>query len=145
MTAARIVVGVDDSASARRALAWAIDEAALLGVELDVVHAYQPPVVIVPPTMLTQPSTGRDAKERAQALVHRLASEALAQARRRPCVVETIAAEGTPGHLLAACVQPGDRLVVGSRASDRAALVLGSCSYYCVHHARCPVVVVPDR
>ena len=145
MTATRIVVGVDDSAAARRALAWAMDEAALLGVELDVVHAYQAPVVIAPPAMLARPVTGRDAKARAQSLLHRLTSEALARAGRRPAAVETIAAEGSAGHLLAACVQPGDRLVVGSRAGDGAAFVLGSCSYYCVHHARCPVVVVPDR
>ena len=31
MTVARIVVGVDDSVAARHALAWAIDEAVLLG------------------------------------------------------------------------------------------------------------------
>ena len=65
--------------------------------------------------------------------------------RRAARAVETIAAEGTPGQLLAACVQPGDRLVVGSRTGDGIVHMIGSCSYYCLHHARCPVVVVPDR
>ena len=84
MTVARIVVGVDDSVAARHALAWAIDEAVLLGAELDVVHCYQTPVTIVPPTMLARPTTSSDAKARAHALVGRLASEALARAARRP-------------------------------------------------------------
>jgi nucleotide-binding universal stress UspA family protein len=39
-----------------------------------------------------------------------------------------------------------DRLVVGSRGRGAvAAAMLGSVSQACVRHARCPVVVVPDR
>jgi nucleotide-binding universal stress UspA family protein len=73
--ALRIVVGVDDSGSARRALRWAIDEAAMLDAELDVVHAYTEPVVIVPAPLAGIPATTPDRKGRAEALLHRLTSE----------------------------------------------------------------------
>ena len=44
----RIVTGVDGSDASHHALAWAIDEAARWGAQLDVVHAWDVPFVVVP-------------------------------------------------------------------------------------------------
>ncbi len=145
MTTRRIVVGIDDSGSARRALRWAIDEAAMLDAELDVVHAYTEPVVVVPAPLVGAPPAVADSKGRAKALLHRLTSEALACAPHRPRAVQELAVEGHPGRTLVSCAHTGDVLVVGSRGhSALASVTLGSCSNYCVHHACCPVIVVPS-
>ena len=116
----------------------------MLDAELDVVHAYTEPVVVVSAPLLASPPTGPDSKGRAEALVHRLTSEALACAPQRPRAVQELAVEGHPGRALVGCTQSGDVLVVGSRGhSALASVTLGSCSNYCVHHARCPVIVIP--
>ena len=42
----RVVVGVDGSENSRRALAWALDEARVRNACLDVVHTWEPPLVV---------------------------------------------------------------------------------------------------
>ena len=48
-SAKRFVVGFDGSDDSRRALRWAVAEAAMWEAELDVVHAWHLPFAIVPP------------------------------------------------------------------------------------------------
>jgi nucleotide-binding universal stress UspA family protein len=55
-TTTRIVVGIDASEHALRALRWARDEARLRGATLEVVHAYPPPEVMLMPALVTLPS-----------------------------------------------------------------------------------------
>jgi nucleotide-binding universal stress UspA family protein len=140
----RIVVGVDDSSNARRALGWALEEAALLGVELDVVHVYSLPVILMPAPVAAPTIDPDDYKWAATDLLQRLTSEAVAVAARRPPAIQQIAVDGQPARTLVTCSKPGDRLVVGSRGRGAvSSVLLGSVSHYCVHHAQCPVVVVP--
>lgn len=45
----------------------------------------------------------------------------------------------------AEAAEDNDLLVVGSRGGGLARLILGSISSQVVHHAQCPVVVVPEN
>ena len=140
-----VVVGIDDSSTARRALRWAMAEAAGLGVELDVVHVYSVPVVLTPPLRIPPTSTEADREHDAYELLGRLTSEALAVSAKHPPDIQRIAVQGTqPGRVLVTCAKPDDVLVVGSRGRGPvASSLLGSASHYCVHHAPCRVVVIP--
>lgn len=136
----RIVVGVDGSETARRALAWAIAEARLRQAELDVVHAWQMPnlggelysVTLEPEAFeeagrstLAEAMKGQDlsglVREVRPLLVHAGAAAAILQA-----------SEGA------------DLIVVGSRGRGGfTELLLGSVSHQVAHHARGVVVIVP--
>ena len=141
-----VVVGIDDSGTARQALRWAVEEAAALGVELDVIHVYSVPVVLTPPPLIPPTSARDDHEQKAKELLARLTAEALAGAAKRSPAVEQIAVEGVqPGRVLVTCSKANDVLVVGSRGRGAmASALLGSASHYCVHHAPCRVVVIPS-
>jgi nucleotide-binding universal stress UspA family protein len=54
--------------------------------------------------------------------------------------------EGQPADALCAEAEGAELLVVGSRGlGGFHGLLVGSVSQQCVHHAPCPVVVVPHR
>jgi nucleotide-binding universal stress UspA family protein len=132
-----ILVGVDGSAHARRALDWALAEARLRGWRCLLVHAHEfgvagaSPYVHIPVEELT-----RDA----QAVLDR----ELTHARQAGCPVAGRVVLGGAARALVEASAEADMLVVGSRG--RGGLVgalLGSVSTSCVHHATCPVVVIP--
>jgi nucleotide-binding universal stress UspA family protein len=54
---------------------------------------------------------------------------------------------GSPGRLLVESTELVDLLVVGGRARDdgRAGMRIGPLTHTVLHHARCPVVVVPEH
>lgn len=136
-----IVVGVDGSAAGRVALAWAADEAAMREARVIALHAWEP--------VLTSGAT-RGAyyrPEQGDAIAEAVLDEAL-DGLELPAgvVVDRRAVRGDPSHALHEASEGADLVVVGSRrrgALDR--IVLGSVSTKVVHHARCPVVVVPTE
>jgi nucleotide-binding universal stress UspA family protein len=138
----RIVVGVDGSAPSYGALHWAVEEAALRGARLDVVHAYDYPQMVTPfgPMMAIDWETIDKAS---QDLLDEMIAGALDSASPRPPAVEPISINGSASHSLLETAEGADLLVVGSRGRGTLrGLLLGSVSQQCVHHARCPVVVV---
>jgi nucleotide-binding universal stress UspA family protein len=120
----RIVVGVDGSASAAAALAWAASEARLRGVELVACSVVE-----------RHPDRHHDVSDS----VAMLAPEESADG--YPTTVLT--RYGEPRAELLAVSDDADLLVVGTRGRGRLAGSLsGSVSRACATHARCPVVVV---
>jgi len=164
-----IVVGVDDSAGARKALAFAVAEARLRGSPLRVVHVHKPQeeewteplyfasqhaVPSVPTGMVgvsgaadlegvmrSQEELREAATARAEAMVEGLLDEVgAAGVDAQPTVVQ----ERHPGEVLVELSSDADLLVVGARGRGGfGGLVVGSVTHAVVLHATCPVVVVP--
>jgi nucleotide-binding universal stress UspA family protein len=133
----RIVVGVDGSATARRALAWALDEARLRTAPIEVVHAWQ-----MPPTATPYAVSGTLLEEAA----HDVLAACLADADQRDLVepvVATVRGGGAAWAILDAAAD-ADLVVIGSRGRGGfVGRLLGSVSNQVTHHAPCPVVVIP--
>lgn len=164
----RIVVGVDASPNARRALAWAAAEARLRQAVLQVVHAYHSKNLAAPiyfgsqhtrdaavgaagepPPELTGSVQRREAFEeavRSQAdeLLEALLGE-LGETVSGVEVQQTVVEDRHPADALVQLSVDADLLVVGSRGRGGfSELLLGSVSHAAVLHAVCPVVVVPS-
>ena len=139
-----IVVGVDGSPDADRAVNWALDEARAHGDTVVLVHVWQYPSVRVTTYGADRlPVFGREELEK---LAHELLAEVADDATKRsPGVdVETRLVEGHPGAALVAASGDARLLVVGSRGlGGFAGMLMGSVSTSCAHHASCPVVIVP--
>ncbi len=167
---ARVVVGVDASPGARRALAWAAAEARLRRAVLEVVHAYQARHLAAPfyfpsqhavaptedvvrePAQLEMAASMQDRAEfeevfrsRAERVLDTLlgeVDEAVGDLEVRRTVVE----DRHPAEALVSLSADADLLVVGSRGlGGFTEMLLGSVSHAAVLHAVCPVVVVPSH
>jgi nucleotide-binding universal stress UspA family protein len=133
-----VVVGVDGSPDAERALEWAAELAADLGVEVVAVHVIG----------LLSHLQGHE--EPAQAhrgeLYQRLAGEWTVALRRRhvPHRVEVVDGNPVTGLLATASVHGASMVVVGSRGSGGfPGLQLGSTGHQLAQHATLPVTIVP--
>lgn len=133
-----VVVGVDGSEGAQRALRFAIDEAAAHGWRVMLVHGVDVGLSAADPygggAVLEQlQQAGRTALDAAAAEVVKAGLEA-----------STKLEVGSPAYALIDAAKGAAMLVVGSRGHGGfMGLLLGSVSSACVHHAHCPIVVVP--
>ncbi|MFA9444537.1 universal stress protein [Egicoccus sp. AB-alg6-2] len=139
-----IVVGIDASDHAVRALRWAFDEAALRGAELELVHAYVRPEAFSYPGILLD-DLPSDAE--LEAAARQVVEDTVAKVEPRHDVAftVTVAAGGAAGVL---CDRAADAelLVVGARGlGGFRGLLLGSVSQQVVVHSPCPVVIVPPE
>ncbi|MFP3900681.1 MAG: universal stress protein [Acidimicrobiia bacterium] len=137
----RVVVGVDGSEAARGALAWALDEARARGAALDVVHAWDLPLIGHLGALAFDPVMFRD-------VGHEVLDEAIsaAEARAAGVGVHRLLARGPAARVLIERGRRADLLVVGARGlGGFAGLLLGSVSHRVATGAPCPVVVVRDR
>ncbi len=133
---ARVVVGFDGSDDGRRALRWALEEARVRHVGLEVVVAWQ-----YPPTHAVVATAALRFAGAAEEVARRAREEA---ARRAPGVVLTVAVvdEAIVPALLDR-TRGAALLVVGPHGQGGYRdLLLGSVAVQCTHHALCPVVVV---
>jgi nucleotide-binding universal stress UspA family protein len=138
-----IVVGIDGSHNASRALEWAMAEAAMRETQLTVMTVLPEPVS----QWTGRPAPlGGDAERIAE--IRKSAEAAVAATAAKlgtePESVTVTAVAGFPVETLIKASKDSDMLVVGARGGGGfASLVLGSVSNQVVHHASCPVVVVP--
>lgn len=137
MTDRRIVVGVDGSEASAAALAWAVDEARLRGVGLDVVLTWEPAYAGY---LHMPPLDGLE--EAAQATVAKIVADLGLSGTSDPPTA-AIAVEGASAVVLIEQSKDAELLVVGSRGlGGFRGMLLGSVSQHCVTHAHCPVVVI---
>nr|WP_168720703.1 universal stress protein [Streptomyces sp. SAT1]ANO42541.1 universal stress protein [Streptomyces sp. SAT1] len=134
-----LVVGVDGSEPALRAVDWAADEAVLRGLPLRVVYAslwerYEGAALA---RDLGKPDARVAAEDVVRAGAHR------ARARRPDLAVSLAALPEAPEYALLREARNASALVVGSRGRGGVSgLLLGSVGLYVAAHADCPVVVV---
>lgn len=140
----RIVVGVDGSEGARRALEWAVEEAKLRGARLEVIHAWHYPYVPTGPFAPTALPALEAFEIDARAELDR-AAEGLETHGLEVPVEQALVCDGA-AHALIDASKGADLLVVGSRGRGGfAGLLLGSVSQAVAEHALCPVVIIPPN
>src|SRR5665213_1863187 len=128
----RIVVGVDGSDNADRAVEWAASQAARTGSVLEIHAAFGPAYVFLAPSEVE--ATTRSLVENATKLARNDAPQ---------LNIDCVTHQGSPVPALVEASTGADLLVVGSRGlGGFQGLLLGSVSQQCSLHARCPVVIV---
>ncbi len=140
----RVIVGVDGSETARKAVRWAAREAKLRRMKLELVSAWEIPIYSYA-SRYGFPAISEEMMKSLTARAEGHLAEALDEARAeaREVQIETIAAEGQPAKVLVEVAKGADLLVVGSRGlGGFRELLLGSVSQQCAQHAACPVVIV---
>lgn len=139
--AGTIVVGVDGSPSAKRALRWAVDQARAQNRDLTLLHAYS----VTDSLWLSQAridyaEVGAAMRDDARTVL-KLAREDVAQWAPAVTVHEQLVA-GDPRETLVALSRDAAMVVVGSRGRGPVrSLLLGSVGVALTRRAHCPVVV----
>lgn len=139
-----ITVGVDGSEGAKRALAWAAKEAAIRHCDLTAITVNEVAASYWSGNPITLPADEK-LEEDARQAAEKAAAEAVSQlGDAQPASVTVRAVSGFAAQELIGASRTSDLLVIGARGGGGFhPLTLGSISSQVVHHARCPVVVVP--
>ena len=141
-----ILVGVDGSGHSRRALSWAMREAAHHHVPLKVMTVRPAPVR--PATQIywnipDLPDRSFD-PETARMALQKMVDEVAKDLGETPPEIIVSVTTGDPAEELINASYDADMLVVGSRGNGVfAKLLIGSVSSKVTHHAASPVVVIP--
>ena len=137
MVEQNIVVGVDDSDAARKALAWAIDEAKVRHCSVHAVTVWS-----VGPVADFSWMPSDDIQQAAEKKLSSTVRLAVAGRHNVPPIIES-AVEGVPAQALVDAARDAVMLVVATHSGERLRkALLGSVSSACVRHANVPVVVV---
>ncbi len=152
----RIVAGVDGSEQSRRALQWAVDEAAVHGSSVEAVYVFEH----TPSWQMYAYGEGvpvageewtRENREQTTRIAEALADEMIAALHNpsRVPVEGVVVEDRRPARALVERSRTADMLVIGSRGRGGfAGLVLGSVGQQCAQHAECPLVILrhnPDE
>jgi nucleotide-binding universal stress UspA family protein len=139
-----VVVGIDGSHNSSNALDWAMAEAALRNADLTVITVNSVPASYwsrQPVPLAGDAERVEKIRKAAQDAVDKAAA---ALGDRQPKSVTVAAISGFPAQTLIETSAGADLMVVGSRGGGGfGELFLGSICSQVVHHAKCPVVVVP--
>ncbi len=144
----RIVVGVDGSPGAQRALEWAIAEGRARGAGVTALLAYG---YYGRPFEVQTRTSGPDPEnleQAARAVLERAVADLSSTITPRPVPgeIEMVVSDDEPVDALLDEVSPADVLVIGARGLGPVRrLLLGSVSLHCTRHAAGPTVIVRDR
>ena len=139
-----IIVGIDGSPHSQPVLEWAMREAAAHNAPLTVLTVEQVAAsgwhgMVVFPADEQFLAAARKAAEELIAKV----TEQLGQAAPPPVTLRAVF--GLPAEELVEASRGADLVVVGSRGTGGfARVLLGSVSNHLMHHAHCPVAIVPS-
>jgi nucleotide-binding universal stress UspA family protein len=140
-----IIVGVDGSGHSRRALEWAMHEAAIRHIPLTVltvheaIRGYYTGMAVYP----DDPARTEDLRALAQAETDKVLAGLDGP---RPESVTVKAVHGYVVEELINAAKEADMLVVGSRgAGGFTRLMVGSVADQVAQHAHCPVLLVPPE
>ena len=137
-----IAVGVDETESSRRALAWAAREAVRRGGTLHVITAWNWDPTDGTPLSSADPQSLFSAAERTQ---REAIAEIVDPMPDRPPVTREVA-RCTPAEALAGASEQAALVVVGTHGRGPVrAFLLGSVSLSVIKRSTCPVVVVPPE
>lgn len=140
-----IVVGVDRSEHASDALRFAIEEARHRGCDLTVVEVWARPYLVEDVGLDAAAVLDEPARQRAEEILRAQVEKALDGAE-QPASMTVRTESGNPAEVLIRLGRTADLLVVGARGHGGFRhLLTGSVAMQVVHHAPCPVVVVPGR
>lgn len=139
-----LVVGIDGSSESEAAMAWAMDEAARRGLEVEVIYSLAVPVVSDAYGMvMTRPDI-----EELTVFSEQLLEAARTSARNTAPEVTVSArlASGPPAAVLIEASKHAEVVVVGTRGLGAiGGRLLGSVSVRLAAKAHCPVIVVPPE
>jgi nucleotide-binding universal stress UspA family protein len=138
-----IVVGVDGSPASKVAVEFATREAAVHGVALRLVTAWE-----MPTSVLSGGGVPTELYKSFEAAARTTVDEAAALAKtvEPSVVVETRVVEGHAGNALVEESADAGLVAIGRRGhSGFAEFLLGSISHQVADHAKCPVVIVPPK
>lgn len=138
-----IVVGVDGSQGAQKALRFAVAEAKLRSARLRAVVAWQIPGAALTSGGLIEPAfpDPNAFEEPARATLEQALTDLGDVA--AGIEIERVLLMGPAAEILVAEAAHAQMLVLGSRGhSGVRSLLLGSVSHHCAQHAACPVVIV---
>ncbi|MFJ9582506.1 universal stress protein [Streptomyces acidicola] len=140
----RILLGAGNPVTSGEAVRFAFREAEARRCPLDVVRAWRSPAHQTSRPSRSAGEPARYPRERASALLDALLHDAVADhpgVRVRPDTVE-----GPARKVLLRRADAADLVIVGAqRRQDHFGLQLGRVTHTLLHHAPCPVAVVPQR
>ncbi|MGI8334304.1 universal stress protein [Actinomadura scrupuli] len=137
-----VVVGVDGSAGSQTAIGFAFEEASWRKARLRAVHTWTHPISTEPGDMLPLVYD----KESVAADERRLLAESLAGWQEKYPQVEVVqeVLRSRPVPALSSASAGASLLVVGGRGRGGfTGLLLGSVSHAMLHHAQCPIAIIP--
>ena len=140
----RVVVGIDGSPTARCALRWALAEAQLLDLPLEVLHAWREPAVLVPEEYDSALVEAGHTDEAALKLIDR-ELDAVGADLPDTFPIERTEVHGFAARALVEASQRAELVVVGRRGTGGFPHeLIGPKAVQVADHARSPVAVVPD-
>jgi nucleotide-binding universal stress UspA family protein len=139
-----ITVGVDGSETSYRALEWAMKEAAIRQVGLNVLAVHEVAANQWTANPMVTPED-EAVTEQARSWTEESISKIAGQlGGSQPSSISVRAMSGFSAEELIKASANSDLVVVGQRGHGRFAPLVGSTSTKVVHHAKSPVVVVPS-
>ena len=139
----KIVVGVDGSESSKTALRWALGEARLRNVEVEVIHTWSLTPMVDPMGFAAYVPI-EEISAAAKSVVEQVmksVEEFVGKTK-----VSTKISRGPAAATLLEAAKDAELLVVGRRGHGGfMGLLLGSVAEQVAHHAPCPVVIVADE
>jgi nucleotide-binding universal stress UspA family protein len=144
MSASRIVVGIDDTPTARAALRWAAQQARIIGAIVRAVHVIDWPIGIEAYGSVELDEAGHLPEEKVSATYRRGIRRVFEEASPEPGW-QLQCAEGETGPVLIAEAADADLLVIGTRTTppDWTGDIAGPVAHHCLSRTTCPVVTVP--